>query len=229
MKVFVIHEAEIVRAGLRVLLQHCNDIVLSEAADLSIAATVLHTQVDLVLIGSSFFLGAELLRLRQLIRSHPRIRFIAYTTDGDLTDAQFLFTLGVRGVLEDTAPMLEVVAALRKIAAGERYLPQELVERTLGCASPDVRRLLSLRELQLMRLLCTGWRVRDIAGKIHLAPATVRWHRRRLFDKLGVNNEVQLLRRAAQLGVISQHALLAEASSQGAFRLILDEADTPVL
>lgn len=124
----------------------------------------------------------------------------------------------------NTAPALEVIAALRKIAAGERYLSQELVERALGCASPEVR-FLSLRERQLMRLLCMGWRVREIAGEIHLAPATVRWHRRRLFNKLKVSNEVQLLRRAAQLGVIGHPSL----APQGSFRLFLGEADTQVL
>jgi DNA-binding NarL/FixJ family response regulator len=81
----------------------------------------------------------------------------------------------------NTAPAPEIVGALRKIAAGERSLPQELVRRALGCASPEVR-LLSLREHQLMRLFCMGWRVGEIAGEIHLAPATVRWHRRRLFS-----------------------------------------------
>ncbi|MGH8579429.1 MAG: LuxR C-terminal-related transcriptional regulator [Gammaproteobacteria bacterium] len=204
MKVLVVHEAEIFRAGLRVLLQHCHDIALLEAADLPTGTAVLHEQAaDVVLIGASFFLGAELLRLRQLITAHPRIRFIAYATQNDFPDAQFLFSLSLRGALVNTAPSLEVAAALRKIAAGERYLSQELVERTLCCVSPEVR-LLSLREQQLMRLLCMGWRVREIAGEIHLAPATVRWHRRRLFNKLKVSNEVQLLRRAAQLGVISQ-------------------------
>jgi len=227
MKVLLVHEAEIIRAGLRVLLQHCHDIALLAAADLPTGTTALHTQAaDVVLIGSSFFLGSELLRLRQLITTHPRIRFIAYATETDFPDAQFLFALGLRGALVNTAPTLEVIAALRKIAAGERYLSQELVERALGCASPEVRRLLSLREQQLMRLLCMGWRVREIASEIHLAPATVRWHRRRLFNKLKVSNEVQLLRRAAQLGVISQHPLLA--ASQGSFRL-LGEADTRVL
>lgn len=99
MKVLVVHEAEIIRAGLRVLLQHCHDIALLEAADFPAGATVLYTQpADVVLIGSSFFLGAELLRLRQLITAHPRIRFIAYTTENDFPDAQFLFALGLRGV-----------------------------------------------------------------------------------------------------------------------------------
>ncbi|MGH8658721.1 MAG: LuxR C-terminal-related transcriptional regulator [Gammaproteobacteria bacterium] len=225
MKVLVLHEAEIIRAGLRVLLQHCDDIALWEAADLPTGTTVLRTQpINLVLIGSPFFLGPELLRLRQLITTHPRIRFIAYATENDFPNAQFLFALGLRGALVNTAPMREVVAALRKIAAGERYLPQELVERALGCTSPEVH-FLSLREQQLMRLLCMGWRVREIAGEIHLAPATVRWHRRRLFNKLKVSNEVQLLRRAAQLGVISQPPL----ASQSSFCLFLGKADTRVL
>lgn len=227
MKMLVVHEAEIIRAGLRALLQHCHDIALLEAADLPTGATVLQTQAaELVLIGSSFFLGPELLRLRQLITMYPRIRFIAYATENDFPDARFLFTLGLRGVLVNTAPTAEVITALRKIAGGERYLPRELVERALSCSSPEAQRLLSLREQQLMRLLCMGWRVREIASEIHLAPATVRWHRRRLFNKLKVSNEVQLLRRAAQLGVIGQHSLLA--ASRGSFGLP-GEADTRVL
>jgi two-component system nitrate/nitrite response regulator NarL len=83
------------------------------------------------------------------------------------------------------------VAAVISCASGAGYVPtglasglaNELRQRTRGDAT-----LLSPREAEIIKLIAEGLSVPDIAGRLHLAPTTVRTHVQHIYEKLGVND-----------------------------------------
>lgn len=98
---------------------------------------------------------------------------------------------GAAGYLTKESDRDEIVAAVIKCARGEGYVPTHLAsglasevrQRTRGDAT-----LLSPREGEIIKLIADGLSVPDIAGRLHLAPTTVRTHVQNLYAKLGVSD-----------------------------------------
>ncbi len=94
---------------------------------------------------------------------------------------------------------------MREVLGGRRYVSPEIAQRMALSRSGDDRSPfddLSERELQVMMMLMDGHRVNDISEKLCLSPKTVSTYRYRLYDKLGVSNDVELARLAMQHGMI---------------------------
>ena len=104
----------------------------------------------------------------------------------------------------------EIITAIRRVNAGERYIAAEIarqlalqaVNRSNSSGSPFEQ--LSAREMQVMIMATKGHSVQDISDKLHLSPKTVSTYRSRLFEKLGVANDVELTRLAMRYGVIEE-------------------------
>lgn len=98
---------------------------------------------------------------------------------------------GAAGYLTKESDRDEIVAAVISCASGTGYVPtglasglaDELRQRTRGDAT-----LLSPREAEIIKLIAEGLSVPDIAGRLHLAPTTVRTHVQHIYEKLGVND-----------------------------------------
>jgi len=98
---------------------------------------------------------------------------------------------GAAGYLTKESDRDEIVAAVIKCASGAGYVPTQIAsglalevrQRARGDAT-----LLSPREGEIIKLIADGLSVPDIAGRLHLAPTTVRTHVQRLYEKLGVSD-----------------------------------------
>lgn len=98
---------------------------------------------------------------------------------------------GAAGYLTKESDRDEIVAAVISCARGDGYVPTKLASslanevrhRSRGDAT-----LLSPREAEIIKLIAEGLSVPDIAGKLHLAPTTVRTHVQNLYGKLGVSD-----------------------------------------
>jgi two-component system response regulator NreC len=118
-----------------------------------------------------------------------------------------LLQAGARGFLGKGASKQEIIAAVRKVAAGGCYVPPALMEEL---SSRYVRREidssplkeLSDRELQVLKRVAEGYKNREIAQDLHLSVKTVETHRARLLEKLNVTTTADLIRFALHHGVI---------------------------
>jgi DNA-binding NarL/FixJ family response regulator len=119
---------------------------------------------------------------------------------GFMEEAEVLeaMRLGVRGVLmKDMAPRL-IVQCVRKVHAGGEWLEQErvgravktLLRRTTG--EQEAARVLTPRELELVRLVAVGMHNKDIAQRLEIAEGTVKLHLHSVYDKLGIDGRVAL-------------------------------------
>lgn len=141
--------------------------------------------------------------LQTLRREHPALPVLMLSTYPEKQYAVRCIQLGAAGYLHKSADPDDMVAAVRKVAAGGRYLTPATAEalagavgRTglvrMGAAAPAGVEALSHREHQVFRLLIRGHSVSEIGAQLKLAPNTVSTYRARILEKTGARNDVEL-------------------------------------
>ena len=194
------------------LAQEPDFTVVAEASSLEEIRQVLsRVEVDLALVDLALVDGgAELIRdLRTL---NPEARVLVVTASQDPQEPAAAFTAGASGVLSKTCRVAEIIAAIRRLCAGDVLLsPREAVElfRLAGQqqeAERTAHRLLAQltpRERQLVQLLAEGLDDAAMAERLNISPKTVRNHMVHVLDKLGVHSRLQALVLAARYGLVT--------------------------
>jgi DNA-binding NarL/FixJ family response regulator len=109
-------------------------------------------------------------------------------------------------VLKEMAPHV-LVGCIRKVHAGERWVEHESVGRALHAllrretGLDDIRRVLTHRELDVVRMIALGLRNAEIARRLNLTVGTVKSHLHHVYEKLGVDSRMGLLLLAQQKGL----------------------------
>lgn len=117
-----------------------------------------------------------------------------------------LLQAGAYGYVAKGAPFADIVKAIRKAMAGQRYLSASVAEQMAlqqfngGDASPFAK--LSERELQIALMIVNCAKVQDIANQLNLSSKTVNSYRYRLFEKLDIASDVELTHLAIQHGLV---------------------------
>jgi DNA-binding NarL/FixJ family response regulator len=113
---------------------------------------------------------------------------------------------GAAGYLTKESVPEELIAALRQVAAGGRYVSQSLAEtlarELLGEMEKEPHQTLSDREYQVMTLLAAGKSVTGIATELSLSVSTVSTYRARVLDKLNLRNTAEIIRYALERGLV---------------------------
>ncbi len=131
---------------------------------------------------------------RRLRVEQPDVRVLALTTFDDDEDVFAALRAGAVGYLLKDSSAEELIAALRKAAAGHRTLPAA-VARALADYTP--RADLTPRELEVLRLVAKGLSYKQIAERLVLSPRTVGTHVSHILAKLGVRSRIEIARKAA--------------------------------
>lgn len=207
-RVLLVDDHAVVRNGVRLMLSCEDDIAITgEAANSQEALRLLAEQefdvalLDIAMPGRN---GLELQRLMRATKKHPAILFLS--TYAEEVYALRALKLGAAGYLTKDCPGPVLVAAVRKAAAGRKYLSPALAEKiaivmegTHGPSHED----LSDRELEVMKMIADGKSLVKIAGVLHLSPNTVTTYRSRILHKLGLSNNAELTRYAIENGLLS--------------------------
>lgn len=143
---------------------------------------------------------------RKITARDPQIKVIAVSAWDDDPLPSRLLQAGASGYVAKDAPFEDVIKAIRKVMAGQRYLSAGVAEQMAlkqfdgGATSPFEK--LSERELQIALMVVNCEKVQDIAEKLHLSSKTVNSYRYRLFEKLGINSDVELTYLAIKHGLV---------------------------
>jgi two-component system, NarL family, invasion response regulator UvrY len=125
-----------------------------------------------------------------------KTNILVYSMNAEKIYARRLVQKGVKGFVSKQAPVGTLEAAIRNILNGERYLSPWLKEALSRQSKTDQLEnpidSLSDRELEVIEYTSSGMGVKEIAMRMKLEAATVSTYRRRAFDKLGVENVVEL-------------------------------------
>lgn len=198
LRVMLIDDHPVVRAGLRAVLDSFGDIEVVAEADNGAADVPAGVDVvvsDIQMPGAS---GIELARRLAAAGGPPVLILTTYDTQADVVAA---VEAGAMGYLLKDAPEEELHDAVVRAARRERALSLQvanvLAERVIN---PD--EALSAREIELLRALQTGASNREIAERLFISQATVKTHLIHIYSKLGVDNRTAAVERARQRRII---------------------------
>ena len=198
-RVIIADDHQILREGLKQLLLAAGDLdVVGEAADGNeVLQRVRTLGCDVLLLDMSMpgRSGVEL--IRQVKSEKPKLRILVLSMHEEHQDAVRAIRAGASGYLTKESAAAQLVAALRKVAGGGAFISAEVAERLAQEAMPHadgpLHAALSDREYQVFRLLVNGRSVSEIAVQLHLSAKTVSTHKARLMEKLGVDNNADLV------------------------------------
>jgi two-component system invasion response regulator UvrY len=207
-KILLVDQQALVRSGLRRLLEDVPGLCVVGEADTGEEAVAYARDLepDVVLIDARIPGIGGLEATRRIARSSLAVAIVVVTLQvDDPIQPQFL-EAGASGCLTKHCSIDEIADAIRAVARGERYISADIARQMAlsmlpGSAQSPFDRL-SQRELQVLMMVAHGRNVHDISARLCLSSKTVSTYRYRLFDKLGVENDVELTRLAIRHGIV---------------------------
>ncbi|MBC8052357.1 MAG: response regulator transcription factor [Sphingobacteriaceae bacterium] len=113
---------------------------------------------------------------------------------------------GASGFLNKDSATEELIAAVRRLLSGKKYITESLAEKLASSSFENsekpLHEILSDREMQVFQLIASGCSVSEIADKIFLSVNTISTYRSRVLEKLGLSNNVEITRYAIEKGLI---------------------------
>jgi two-component system response regulator NreC len=206
----IVDDHAVVRSGLRLVLEAEDDIeVVAEAADARQAVFEARAQqpdvilLDVVMPGRS---GIE--AIPDLLKEAPEAKVLVLSMQDDPAYVREAFGAGASGYVLKEAADVEVVAAVREVANGQRYVHPALGARLLAREAEERAREeedpLSEREHEILRLLALGHTNQEIASQLYLSVRTVETHRAHIMQKLRISTRAELVRYALEHGTLEQ-------------------------
>lgn len=203
-RILIADDHTLVREGLKQILASAGDVVVAaEAVDGDQAlARVRSEEFDLALLDLSMpgLSGIELIKRLKLEK--PRLRILVLSMHGEQQYAVRAYKAGASGYLTKDSASAQLVAAIRKIAAGGVYISPAAAEQLALGAMPGGSALphnaLSNREFEVLRLIVAGGSLTDIAQSLHLSVKTVSTHKTRILQKLNLSSTADLVRYALE-------------------------------
>ena len=197
-KVLIVDDHALVRMGIRRLLDDLPDVeVVAEAASGEQALILVKSHKPEVVLLDMKMPGIDGWEVtRRLKKTAPEIKVIAVTALNSEPLPTRIFQLGAMGYLTKDSGVDEMAAAIRKVSKGEKYLSAEIAQKmainSLAAIEDSPFERLSEREMQVMLMLTRGQGVQDIAARLFLSTKTINGYRYRMFQKLGIKNDVEL-------------------------------------
>jgi two-component system, NarL family, invasion response regulator UvrY len=200
----IVDDHEVVRRGLGDMLGEAFPLASLESAPSVASAleTLSAKNFDLVLLDINLpgRIGFDL--LEEARRRWPRLPVLVLSAYPEDEFAIRSIRLGAAGYLTKESAADELVAAVRKVLAGGKYVRPALAERLASFVGGELsitpHELLSGRELQVLRLVANARTLKEIAAELGLSEKTIATYRARVSEKLGVSSNVELARYAVR-------------------------------
>lgn len=212
-RVFLAEDHGVVRDGLTYLLEAQNDInVVGSAEDgYEAIAQVKIRQPDIVLMDISMPKLNGIETTPRIISVSPRTRVIILSMHADAEHIHRALKAGAFGYLLKESAGEEVIAAVRQVYLGRRYLSQKVyaviaddqVFHLSGKREDPSTQSLSLRELETFQMVVEGKTSLEIAQALNISQKTVETYRSRIGDKLGIHDIPGIVKFAIKHGFIS--------------------------
>ena len=207
LRVMLVDDHAIVREGYRRLLALEPDLqLLAEHGNADDAFAALQSQaagIDVLVLDLSMPGRSGLDLLRRVTLRWPRLRVLVFTMHDSPAMLNQALDAGATGFVTKSSPPEELVAAVRRVARGERVLSADMAAAGGQCGPAAPHLALSAREFDVLRFLLEGQSVERIAERLHLSAKTVANHQSLIRQKLQVANAVELLRYARLHGLMA--------------------------
>ncbi|MFK7857822.1 MAG: response regulator [Granulosicoccus sp.] len=207
LKVLVVDDHALVRAGMRRLLEDNPQVeTISEASsgEEALQMASLH-QFDVVLMDINLPGINGLDASDKLMMLSPESRIIMVTGSLEAGHIRKLLNAGVRGYITKGSGADEMDKAMRQVMGGGQYLSPDVAQQMamdmINGSDENPFDKLTSRESEIINLLLRGHRNRQISTNLHISEKTVSTHRTRAFEKLGLKTTAELVRLAMRHGL----------------------------
>ena len=204
-KVLIADNHPIVRLGIKNVLESASDFqVVDDVATTSeLFERLKKVAPDVVLLEMDIPEINGIATLRKIKQEYPNIKVLIYSGQSEDVYALSTIRAGAFGYLSKTADPEYIISAVKKVSEGNMFITNELAQRLAfdeGTQKPRrFFRKLSTREVEVLKLLASGKRNKDVAQGLNLNEKTVSTYKARLMKKLNVDNMVDLLQQAKAL------------------------------
>ena len=216
MRVVIADDHEVVRIGLRTILEHCGEgykVVGEASTGRELLKVLSGTPCDLAIV--DFLMPEEdetkrvldgIALLHELRRLYPKLPIVVLTMMRNSAIFRTMYQEGVDAVVEKARVVEELLLAMRTVRAGRTYVSKQMGEHladTQAIRSQSVRASpeLSMREAEVVRMFAQGHSITDIATLTHRSVKTISRQKRSAMEKLGLSSDGQLFEYARTHGL----------------------------
>jgi DNA-binding NarL/FixJ family response regulator len=208
-RILIADDHAIVRGGLKQIIATTADIVVAaEAAQGSeVVDKLRNCAVDLLLLDMTMpgISGIDL--IRRVRAEQPALPVLVLSIHDEAQVASRALRAGATGYLTKDSDPDVLLAAIRKLADGGRFIDPKLVDAMVfetQRADVPPHEVLSDREFQVLQMLAAGKSINEIADTCSLSAKTISTHKMRLMQKLGLVNNAEVIRYAIRHGLIAE-------------------------
>jgi two-component system response regulator NreC len=208
--VLIVDDHAVVRSGLRLLIDAEEDLeTAGEAASAREAIFEARSlKPDVILLDVVMPEQSGLDAIPQLVHESPDAKVLVLSMQDEPRYVREAFETGASGYVLKEAADSELVAAIREVAKGGRYVHPELGARLVAAETEERRRAeedpLSEREREVLRLLALGHTNQEIAKQLFISVRTAETHRAHIMQKLRLTSRAELVRYALDQGVLEE-------------------------
>jgi DNA-binding NarL/FixJ family response regulator len=207
-RVLIVDDHAVFRAGLKLLIDAEADLETAgeagTARDAIFQARATKPDVALMDVVMPDQSGIDV--VPQLLHENPELKVLVLSMQDDPQYVKQAFAAGASGYILKEAADTEVVAAIRDVASGNRYVHPSLGARLVAAESEAARRAeedpLSEREREVLRLLALGHTNQEISSQLYISVRTAETHRAHIMQKLRLSSRAELVRYALDQGVL---------------------------
>jgi len=207
-RVIIADDHQLIREGVKkVVADDPGIVVAGEAADLASLLQLLESvDVDVLLLDLTLSPTHELDALRTVMERFPDLHVLVLSVHSEERFGVAALKLGAAGYMPKSLTADILSKAIRRIHGGGRYLSEtlgEMLAREVSSRQPKhAHERLTERELQVLRLLAMGMPVKQVADKLAISISSVNTYRGRIFTKLHLRSNAELIRYAIHHGMV---------------------------
>ncbi len=197
-KVVIVDDHSIMRSGLAKILREESDMeVINEAnGHNELIAGLKIDEPDIVLLDITMPGKNGLEILKELKQNYPSIKVLMLSMHPEDRFSVRAIKAGASGYINKESATDELVNAIRKVYNGGKFITPTVAEILADTfennANKPVHEKLSDREFQILRLITSGRKIKEIADDLFLSPATVATYRSRILEKMNMKSNVEL-------------------------------------
>jgi two-component system invasion response regulator UvrY len=207
-KVLLVDDHELVRTGIESLLNASGNISVIGIAKCGEEAVEVIDKVspDVVLMDINMPGIGGIEACRRLLQHHPNLKIIALSVLNDGPIPQQILNMGVKGFITKSSTVIEMVSAIQRVMEGKRFLCSDVANNLafsnlLGNEKSPFAKL-SHRESEVVTLILQGKSIKEMSELLVLSDKTINTYRYRVYEKMGVKNDVELTRLAVKFEYI---------------------------